>query len=87
MSTPPLESTNSPREGLRSLVAYCLERDRVMFSVKTALVLGTPLALVNDGQAFLTGQVTPGQLFTLLVSYLVLFALALYSQVQGKWEM
>jgi len=84
MSTPPVESTHNPREGRRSFAASCLERDTLLFSVKTALVLGTLLALVNDGQAFLTGQVTPGQLFTLLVSYLVLFALALHSQVQGK---
>ena len=84
MRTPPRESTNNPREGLRSLVASCLERDTFLFSAKTALVLGTLLALVNDGGAFLAGRVAPDQLFTSLASYLVLFVLALYSQVQGK---
>jgi hypothetical protein len=42
------------------------------------------VALVNDGGAFLAGRVAPDQLFTFLASYLVLFALALYSRVQGK---
>jgi len=84
MRTPPLDSPDNQRGGLRSLVASCLERDTFLFSVKTALVLGTLLALVNDGGAFLTGQVAPGEPFTLLVSYLALFVLALYSWVQGK---
>ncbi len=84
MSTPPFESTHTLREGRRSLVAYCLERGTLLSSVKIALVLGTLLALINDGQAFVTGRVTPGQLLALLVSYLVLFVLALASHVQGK---
>lgn len=69
MSTPPVESTNNPREGLRSLVAYCLERGMLLSSVKTALVLGTLLALINDGQAFFTRRVASDLLFALFVSY------------------
>ncbi len=55
MRTPPLDSPDNPHGGLRSLVASCLERDTFLFSFETALVLGTLLALVNDGGAFLTG--------------------------------
>jgi hypothetical protein len=43
----------------------------LLSSVKTALVLGTLLALINDGQAFFTRRVASDLLFALFVSYLV----------------
>ena len=82
-TSPPVESTNK-RAGQRSLLAYCLERDTLLFSVKMALVVGTLLALINHGQALLTGHFTTGELIPLLVTYLVPFTLALSSQIQGK---
>jgi hypothetical protein len=33
-----------------TLLAYCLERDTLVRSVKTALVVGTILALINHGK-------------------------------------
>ncbi len=79
-SSKPAPSRTRPR----SLIAYCLERDTLLFSLKTALVVGTLLAVINHGQALLTGHFTPGELLPLCLTYCVPFAVAMYSQVQGK---
>ncbi len=79
-SSQPAPSRTRPR----SLIAYCLERDTLLFSLKTALVVGTLLAVINHGQALLTGHFTPGELLPLCLTYCVPFAVAMYSQVQGK---
>lgn len=68
----------------RSLLAYCLERNMLVFSIKMALVVGTLLALINHGQALLTGHFTPDHLLPLLFTYLVPFTVAMSSQIQGK---
>jgi|GEM_PF-2463649 len=67
-----------------SLLTYCLERDTLYFSLKMALMVGTLLALINHGYALLTGHVTSGDLWSILLTYCVPFAVAMYSQVQGK---
>ncbi|GAC1480214.1 MAG: hypothetical protein NVS2B12_35270 [Ktedonobacteraceae bacterium] len=69
---------------LRSVLAYCLERDTLQRSIKTALVVGTILGLINHGQALFTGTFTPDQLIPTIVTYLVPFSVAMYGQVQGK---
>ena len=79
-SSKPAQSRTRPS----SLIAYCLERDTLLFSVKMALVVGTLLAVINHGQALLTGHFTPGELLPLCLTYCVPFAVAMYSQVQGK---
>jgi hypothetical protein len=70
----------------RSLLSYCLERDTLLFSLKMAFVVGTLLAVINHGQALLTGHVTLGLLISLLLTYCVPFAVAMYSQVKGKQQ-
>jgi hypothetical protein len=80
---PSSESTPS-RTRPRSLIAYCLERDTLLFSLKMALVVGTLLAVINHGRALLTGHFTPGELFPVCLTYCVPFAVSMYSQVQGK---
>ena len=49
---------NLPHPGtdLRTIIACCLERDTVVRSIKTALVIGTTPALINHGQDVLAGQ-------------------------------
>jgi hypothetical protein len=79
-SSKPAPSRTRPR----SLIAYCLERDTLLFSLKMALVVGTLLAVINHGQALLTGHFTPGELLPLCLTYCVPFAVAMYCQVQGK---
>ena len=79
-SSKPSQSRTRPS----SLTAYCLERDTLLFSLKMALVVGTLLAVINHGQALLTGHFTPGELLPLCLTYCVPFAVTMYSQVQGK---
>ncbi|GAC1394352.1 MAG: hypothetical protein NVS4B11_11100 [Ktedonobacteraceae bacterium] len=78
-------SSSSPEKGFpHSLLTYCLERDTVQRSIKTALVVGTILGLINHGQALFSGKFTLDQLIPTLVTYLVPFSVAMYGQVQGK---
>ncbi len=72
------------RANQRSLLVYCLERNTLVFSIKMALVVGTLLALINHGQALLTGHFTPDHLLPVLFTYLVPFTVAMSSQIQGK---
>ena len=73
-----------PRATLRAIIVYCTERDTLLRSVKTALVVGTILALINHGQDMLTGQFSPRWIVPMLITYLVPFSVATYGQVQGK---
>jgi hypothetical protein len=54
--------------------------------MKLALVVGTILALINHGQAIITGHLTFDQLLPMLITYCVPFSVSMYSQVQGKRE-
>jgi hypothetical protein len=71
-------------EQIRIFVAYCIERDTVVRSIKTALVVGTILALINHGQDMLSGQFSWHWMLPMLITYLVPFSVATYGQVQGK---
>ena len=82
-TTPTVKATNK-RRSQRPLIAYCLERATLLFSIKMALVVGTLLAVINHGQAIVTGHFTADRLLPLLLTYCVPFAVAMYSQVQGK---
>ncbi len=82
-TTPTVECTNK-RESQRALIAYCLERATLLFSIKMALVVGTLLALINHGQAIVTGHFTSDRLLPMLLTYCVPFSVAMYSQIQGK---
>lgn len=70
--------------GWHVFVSYGLERDTLVRSVKTALVVGSILGLINHGPALLTGHFTSDQLAPLLLTYLVPFSVATYGQIQGK---
>ncbi|HEY7985048.1 MAG TPA: nitrate/nitrite transporter NrtS [Ktedonobacterales bacterium] len=80
MSAPPAARA----QRLRTILAYCLERDTLARSAKTALVVGTVLALINHGQQLLAGHFAPEWVVPMLVTYLVPFTVATYGQVQGK---
>ena len=74
----------SLRRGCGIALSYGLERDTLTRSVKTALVIGTVLGLINHGQALLAGHFTADHLGPLLLTYLVPFFVATYGQIQGK---
>lgn len=82
---PTVKTANKP-DSRRSLISYCLERPTLLFSIKMALVVGTLLAIINHGQAIVTGHFTSDRLFPLILTYCVPFAVAMYSQIQGKRE-
>ncbi len=84
-TTPTVECTNK-RGSQRALIAYCLERATLLFSIRMALVVGTLLAVINHGQAIFTGHFTSDRLLPLLLTYCVPFSVAIYSQIQGKWQ-
>ncbi len=82
-TTPTVEDTHT-RGSQRPLIAYCLERPTLLFSIKMALLVGTLLAVINHGQAIVTGHFTSDRLFPMLLTYCVPFSVAMYSQIQGK---
>ncbi len=79
-----LPAVCSASDGWRTLLVYRLERDTLVRSVKTALVVGTILALINHGQEVLAGGFSLRWVIPMLVTYLVPFSVATYGQVQGK---
>jgi len=75
---------STSRENLQTILAYCTERDTLVRSIKTALVIGTILAIINHGQELLTDHFSPQWVVPMLITYLVPFIVATYGQVQGK---
>ena len=75
---------NAKLVGLRTFFAYCIERDTLQRSIKTALVVGTILALINHGQELLAEQFSWRWVIPMLITYFVPFSVATYGQVQGK---
>ena len=69
---------------LRTFFIYCTEQDTLLRSLKTALVVGTILALINHGQDLLAGQFSWRWVIPMLITYLVPFSVDTYGQVQGK---
>ena len=78
------QTSRLPRVNLRTILAYCTERDTLIRSIKTALVVGTILALINHGQDLLSGHFSPQWVIPVCITYLVPFSVATYGQVQGK---
>lgn len=68
----------------RVVITYGLERDTLIRSLKTALLVGSILGAINHGLALLTGHFTVDQLAPLLLTYLVPFTVTTYGQIQGK---
>ena len=75
---------SSPARIVRIIVTYGLERDTILRSLKTTLIVGSILGLINHGSALLAGRLTPDQLASLLITYLVPFSVTTYGQIQGK---
>ncbi len=69
---------------LRLFVIACFDRGTILRSAKTALIVGTVLALLNHWQQMLSAQFSPSWVVPTLLTYLVPFLVATYSQVQGK---
>jgi hypothetical protein len=70
----------------RTFIRYGVELDTVLRALKTALVVGTILALINHGQHLFTGQFSGSWVIPALLTYLVPFTVATYGQMQGKQQ-
>lgn len=70
----------------RAFVAILSERDTLVHSLRTALIIGTILALINHGADILSGQVSARWVVPMLVTYLVPFSVATYGQIHGKHQ-
>lgn len=57
-----------------------------MCSLKTALVVGTVLAVINHGPAHLAGRLMAEQQVPLALSYFVPFTVATSGQIQGNCQ-
>ena len=69
---------------LRTFLVYSLEQDTLARSVRTALVVGTLLGIINHYPALLALSVPPTEALQIVVTYLVPFSVATYAQVQAK---
>lgn len=79
-----MEKEPQTTSSLRTILSYCTERDTLIRSIKTALVVGTILAIINHGQDLLTGHFSPQWVIPMCITYFVPFSVATYGQVQGK---
>jgi hypothetical protein len=84
MHTTPTVESKKKQGSPDPLIAYCLERPTLWFSLKMALVVGTLLAVINYGPTIITGHFTSDRLLPMLLTYCVPFSVAMYSQIQGK---
>lgn len=69
---------------IHMLLTEYVDRATLVRSLKTALVVGTVLAIINHGQKILSGQFSASWMVPTLLTYLVPFSVATYGQIQGK---
>ena len=73
-------------QAVQRWIATGLERDTVIRSIKTSLVVGILLALVNHWQHLFPPQFTGEEALQIALTYLVPYGVATYGQVSGKLQ-
>ena len=77
------EPGENPRNKIASeaqpLLYYCKNRQILRTSVKTALVVGAALALINHFDGITRLSLTSTEVFQILITFLVPFSVATYS--------
>ena len=76
----------SQRMSLRIVVGYCVEWDSIAHAIKTALLVGTLLALINHSDDLLSGHFAWRWVASMLLTYLVPFSVSTSGIVHGKWQ-
>jgi hypothetical protein len=76
----------APDSSFRTLIGYCMERDTLSQSTKTALVVGTLLAFINHGGDILSRHLSWHWVLPVLLTYLVPFGVAMSGVVYGKLQ-
>ena len=61
---------------------HCFERAIVFTAIRTAIVVGTILALINHFEAIATWSFTPMQELKIALTYVVPFSVATYAAAQ-----
>src|SRR5258708_11142531 len=85
MRTTPIVESTKKRGSPRPLIAYCLERATLFFSMKMALIVGTLLAVINHGQAIFTGHFSSDRRFPRLLTYVGPVSEAMYRHIKVIW--
>ena len=60
------------------------QRDIILRGIRVSLVVGTILALINHGDAALTGDLTQTAVYKVILTYFVPFAVSVYSGVRAS---
>jgi hypothetical protein len=79
-------NASRPRLPLRVILGYCFERDTLAHALKTSLIVGTILAVINHGEDLLSGHFAWRWLIPMLLTYLVPLCVAISGIVHGKQQ-
>ena len=71
---------------MREWLQIAGRRDIATRALKVALVVGTALTLINQGNLLLAGAVTPGVLVKILLTYCVPYCVSTYVGVAAVRE-
>lgn len=77
-------SARATRPTLRCVVWMCLERRTRRQATRTALIVGTLLAVINHGGDMFSGHLAWQWVVPTLLTYLVPYGVAMSGIVQGK---
>lgn len=81
------EGQAAPHISLHTLLGYCVERDSIIHSLKTAVFVGTLLTIINHGGNILAGGLTWRDMIPVLLTYLVPFVVAMSGIIHAKKSM
>lgn len=62
-------------------LTLALRPDVVRSALKTALVVGLVLVVINHGDGLIAGEITPGRLAKMLLTFLVPYCVSTYASV------
>ena len=62
-------------------IRLAMRKDIVMRGVKTGIVVGSILTLINYGDVLLAGQISPAMAWKIPLTYLVPYCVATYASV------
>ena len=65
-----------------SFLSLCCQPDVMVRGVKTSLLVGTMLAVINHGDKFLEGEIDSSYLLKIALTYLVPYGVSTFAAVQ-----
>lgn len=64
-----------------NIFELAFSKDVVSTAIKLSLIVGTILGLINHGPDIVNNTLTEGQIFQILITYLVPYSVSIYSSV------